>query len=902
METEHFRVITHQNDSLAYRVAQIAEDKYRMLTRDFEIEWSKRTPIVVLDTDDIANGYANPLDHAIVIWTTGAVKETPDSLGWLDRVTGHELTHMVTFWSARNCFGKPWELMTLGLTPIWYLEGVAQTEAEHWDTHRDLLLRSAFRSGAVHPPKRLDGFIGSDRFDGRLIYEEGHALSRFISEAYGRDTLLQIIKKHKQFPLIPFSWTVKQVTGERVGPLFNAWKEETEGHYRSERQGRETAENFGAAIPIPLEVVHGIRYSSRNQPAVVGQETWDEGVSRLYVQNPQNSKWEIFGGPHVGANVAWSPDGNTLIISRKHRGSHGSILHDLFLVDIQTKKETWLTRDARATDPAWSPDGSALAFVKRHAEGSALWIWDFNTGKLSPITPTLDGQEVFSPSWSPDSRMIAFSLVTQHGKREIAMTGREGDHSRILTDNDFDDRSPIWAKDGKSIVFCSAENGTPNLCRIAVDSLEKIWLTDVAGGVFNPAFSTSGDSISFVLFEERDRVRAYSIPADRALLPPEKISFPAWAASEISPGASVPVRFETPIQRYSAIQSICPHLVLPFMNMDEKGNQWGIIGYASDPLYHHEILAWLTAGSARTDFYLSHTYAGFEPLVTTQIWNRSLSRGDYLRVGQQDLWEHRTGVSLSFAWPFNRGRDMLSNHWISIFMQAEEIRPVEWIEPAVEWLKPFNGLEAFLGFRYAWSKEQPTVGMDIHPKNGTAFSASFIHADPVWGSDLKYSQWHSVLSKRKVIPWADHVLAAKISGFSVWGDTPIQDRYSLSSPYGIRALPHRIDGDRWGILSVEYRVPLIHDLGLKIPLFYFERFTLAGWNDYTTVWGTTLSTYQNGKRRSFDEAEEVWTSGVELRSRSYFLGKLAFVVRTGWGRQINHSDNGEFYWMVGGVF
>jgi hypothetical protein len=110
------------------------------------------------------------------------------------------------------------------------------------------------------------------------------------------------------------------------------------------------------------------------------------------------------------------------------------------------------------------------------------------------------------------------------------------------------------------------------------------------------------------------------------------------------------------------------------------------------------------------------------------------------------------------------------------------------------------------------------------------------------------------------------------------------------------------EGDRFLYGSAEYRIPLIRDLGFRIPIFYFERFAWAFWSDWGKAWGSNLTTYETGNRQGFGEADWVMTVGGELRCRIYLWGKLPVVVRGGYGKEILGGGDGNWYWLFGPVF
>jgi len=903
LKTTHFNILFHQGlDSLALNAALIAEDLYDPITTDLNGEPKGKTVIILSDVDDISNGIANPLDHTIFIWTQSDKKETTGSMHWLRRVIGHEFAHMVTFWGSRNVLGKPWELLTLGLTPTWFLEGVAQYESETWDAHRDLLLRTTVNDSALLPPRKLDGFVGADVIDSRLVYEEGHGLVRYIASKYGKDKIEELIRKHRKFP-ISFTWTMKRLLGTTTGNLFNEWKSETEETYKSVWQSKESANQIGVRINIPLQVVTGLRWSGDGQRiAAVGMDRWDEGIQRLYVIDDSKSDWTQLGGPHVGSYFSWSPDGENLVISRKNRGQHGSFIDDLFIFNIIHGKEVRITRNMRATDPAWSPIRDEICFVRRHPGGSKLCLLQLGSDKITPLTDK-HGEDVFTPFWAPDGERIVFSFIDALGKRDIGIINRDGSQFARLTDDFIDDRTPSWSPDGQWIAFCSYQGGTPNLFKIRPDHSRKYRMTDVAGGVYNPTWTPDSKEIGCVFFERRDSVTAFTIPSDRRLDDSTKLVRPAWASIEPydknKVGHSRQDILPSTSSTYRSLAHLRPLITLPFAGRDDGGLQGGLIHIAADPLYKHQIQGIVTGGK-RLDWSIEYLNGQLEPLIGLTFWGKTRDRGEFLIVDGPQLWERRIGAGLNISLPVNFGRTLLSNHIVQFNLDIERISDLypDRFDKFRPVFRPFTGWINTVGFGYGWFWERPDVGVGVHPSTGMAFNTALLRADHILGSDLEWTSLSGNFSIRQELPWKRHVFGIRLGTLMQWGQQPIQDMLSLN----LRGLSNSRGGDRFFHGTIEYRIPLIRDLGFRIPIFYFERFAWAFWMDWGKAWGSDLMTYETGLKRTFGDTTWLTTAGGELRCRIYLWGKLPIVVRGGYGWEITNGRNGDWYWLFGPVF
>jgi dipeptidyl aminopeptidase/acylaminoacyl peptidase len=177
----------------------------------------------------------------------------------------------------------------------------------------------------------------------------------------------------------------------------------------------------------------------------------------------------------------------------------------LFVFDVAKKTSTQITSgDFDDAQPAWSPDGKQLAFTSNRSQpdpdatrDSNIWVVAAdNTDKgahLTQITtnPAPDDQ----PAWSSDGKWIAyvteldphlFYYSTQH----LAVIPFNGGTAKVLTLSfDRSIRRPRFSSDGKFIYFTAEDDGTQNLCRIAITGDE---ITRPIGGRLNVSAFTVG--------------------------------------------------------------------------------------------------------------------------------------------------------------------------------------------------------------------------------------------------------------------------------------------------------------------------------------------------------------------------------------------------------------------------
>jgi dipeptidyl aminopeptidase/acylaminoacyl peptidase len=160
-----------------------------------------------------------------------------------------------------------------------------------------------------------------------------------------------------------------------------------------------------------------------------------------------------------------------------HRRDH------LYVFDVASKKTTQITSgDFDDNEPAWSPDGKSLAFSSNRSTdpdrnyNSDIWVVAAdNTDKGAHLTQvTTNPGSDRAPAWSPDGKWIAY--VTQidvkdmiYATHHLAIAPSSGGEAKVLTlAFDRSVRRPRFSADGRSIYFVAEDDGTDNLCRIAV--------------------------------------------------------------------------------------------------------------------------------------------------------------------------------------------------------------------------------------------------------------------------------------------------------------------------------------------------------------------------------------------------------------------------------------------------
>lgn len=156
----------------------------------------------------------------------------------------------------------------------------------------------------------------------------------------------------------------------------------------------------------------------------------------------------------------------------------------LYTLDLAGKTPTQITSgDYDDSEPAWSPDGKMVAFSSNRSTpdpdrtyNSDIWVVSAdNTDKGAHLTQvTANPGQDSSPAWSPDGKWIAY--VTQlepklfeYATHHLAIAPASGGEAKVLTlAFDRNVSEPHFSPDGNSVYFIADDDGTQNLCRIAL--------------------------------------------------------------------------------------------------------------------------------------------------------------------------------------------------------------------------------------------------------------------------------------------------------------------------------------------------------------------------------------------------------------------------------------------------
>jgi dipeptidyl aminopeptidase/acylaminoacyl peptidase len=177
-----------------------------------------------------------------------------------------------------------------------------------------------------------------------------------------------------------------------------------------------------------------------------------------------------------------------LQFKRDYQGDLDRRRTHLYTFDVAAKKLLQITSgDTDDRDPAWSPDGRFVAFVSNRGEDADanedtnIWVVAAdNPDKgqtLIQVTRNPGGDA--QPAWSPDGKWIAYVSnphpeLLWYATRQLALiaapaAGAKATEPKLLIEKlDRNAGSPVFAADGKSILFSLEDSGEDHLARVSI--------------------------------------------------------------------------------------------------------------------------------------------------------------------------------------------------------------------------------------------------------------------------------------------------------------------------------------------------------------------------------------------------------------------------------------------------
>jgi hypothetical protein len=667
IETEHFR-LTFPADlaETAMKSANYLEEANTFLSQSLYWQPSGKTPILVIDNTDFANGLTSPIEDFGIVFMVAP----PDNFSstyaydnWLRLLAIHEYTHFLNMDATRSLYAPLRYLLgdlplPNSLWPSWMLEGLAvydETRYTHSgrgrSTYYDMILRAAAERGTLD----TDDFVTLDRVngpnpyfpEGETAYLFGYHLMNQVASTTpagptadhdgmlksGQDALgVMSLRSSQRVPYL-INGNLENITGKDWYHHWDDWitsvrKRAGEELATIHKQPVTAFDGFDLTKtgPIRYNVLtahHGVdAYGSAVSPdgkyIAFTQETLEERMG-LFIREIKTGETRRLDDKLSGTTFSFTPDSKTIIYSSIRRTNEFYLFNDLVAYDLVKDRRYWLTEAARAEDPTLHEENGHLqvAYTLIKNQGTRLALselsqgtdgeWKLDSSSLKEYVPgTYD--HIANPAFSPDGKTIAFSLH-RNGlfQEDIALLDVASLTAKRIVENTHFNRYPAYKANGE-LYYVSDRTGVDNLYRYREGAPSEQW-TNLTTGLRYPAFSRDG-SVAYgtVLTAEGWFIGELELPktpiqSDLVTLSP----IPVPSPDENSNNHSVDKVYS--VDDYSLWPSILPRLWYPLFYLESTGAYFGYQTYGYDAADRHRYAAGLfyDTETASADYYADYT-------------------------------------------------------------------------------------------------------------------------------------------------------------------------------------------------------------------------------------------------------------------------------------------------------
>jgi len=748
-ETAHFRVHFHDGtDWTVRRTAEIAETVYESVTLFYNYEPDDKTDLIIKDVDDNSNGAAYYYDNKIEIWATPLDFPFRGNHDWLRDVITHEFTHIVSIQKSmkysRNIPASYFQVLAYEkekrddvvhgypniiasyaipgmVMPLWLAEGMAQfmfpgTTNDLWDSHRDMLLRDRVIHDKILSFDRM-GTFGKRGIGNESVYNQGYAFARYLTERFGEKTLPEIAE-YLSSPVnfLPAS-AIKKATGFSGEQIHREWVDGLNKKYIDRLSIIVKNEISGEILVSDGMIQFYPEFSGDSLLFYLSNKDMDYySQTSLYLYDMRTKESKLIQ-EKVRSKIALSPDGKVVYYSKKSKPNrYGSVFYDVYSYDLEKHKEKQVTKFARAYNPAVSPDGNQLVYVTGKDGTSNLILLNIQTNETRELTNFNNGEEIFSASWSPDGKSLAFDFVTAHGRDISIIDVATGSLVSFDTES-YDTRNPCFSPDGQWIYFSSDQTGIFNIYRRSTASGQTELLTNVSGGAFMPSVNMNGELAYSLLDDSAFKIAIVRQPAaidlakavysDYANLIPGNMPISSLSLAE-------PTKYS---DRFSKI------FVSPRLTIDYGTVKPGFYFYSSEILNRFNIFGGASINRIKDhDLFLLLEYHQWKPTFFFEFYNMSQSiLNSQIKWGpitiEQDYTFYLTEAIFGMSLPMGG-----INH-IRLDMDVQKYRtssdekiPSEDYYSSGFTYDYYHGLD----FRLNWHLKNvlPNVNEDTNPNNG----------------------------------------------------------------------------------------------------------------------------------------------------------------------------------------
>jgi len=557
-ETPHFNLHYYlQNDSMVRWIAKDAEVWYELHQQVFRDTFSKKNP-VILYSNHPEFQQTTAIQGEISVGTGGVTEAFKNRVVFpvmqinhqTRHVLGHELVHAFQYRVLIEG-GDSTRLENIGNIPLWMVEGMAEYfSIGKKDAFTAMWMRDAYLNHNIPSLRAM-----TENPNQYFPYRYGQAFWAYLGSTYGDTVIMPLFKATAMYG---YEMGIRRVFGYDAQTLSNLWRNTMENAYSSlpvdtavTPVGRSVinSSNSGRMNVSPAISPDGKHMAFLSEKNLFSIDLFladahTGGNIRKLSSKLTNEDIDEYS--FIESSGAFSPDSRKFAFSVFSRGKS-----KLMVVDVETGKELVLAAMGDISEfanIAWSPDGETVAFSGLKNGYSDIYLYNIAAKKLTQLTD--DGYSDYQPSFSRDGKRIVFStdrvsLQSDSRSVDIPMNMAIIDlgTKEITNINVFqgaNNLNPQFSADDSQVYFLSNCDGFRNMYRYTLESGKVERLTQYFTGIsgiteYSPALSLSanGDVLysyfrnnAYSLYYAKEdefkavEVDPYTVNFDAAMLPP----------------------------------------------------------------------------------------------------------------------------------------------------------------------------------------------------------------------------------------------------------------------------------------------------------------------------------------------------------------------------------------------
>ncbi|TCK85431.1 Tol biopolymer transport system component [Albibacterium bauzanense] len=513
-ETPHFDLYYYlKNDSLIKNIAKESEVWYELHQQVFRDTFTNKNPLIIYNNHpDFQQTTA--IQGTIGVGTGGVTEGFKNRVvmpimqinSQTRHVLGHEMVHAFQYHSLIE--GDSTQLENIANLPLWMVEGMAEyLSIGKKDAFTAMWMRDAYLNKDI---PSLRDLTESNKY---FPYRYGQAFWSYIGSTYGDTVIVPLFKATAKYG---YQMAIQQVFGYNETTLSNLWKTAIENTYKPLLT--DTAQvpigkiiidknNAGNTNVSPAVSPDGKYVAFLSEKDLLSIDLYlaeaETGkIIRKLTSRISNSHIDEFS--YIESAGTFSPDSRKFAYSVFSGGRN-----KLLITDVTNGKTLFLEGMgdvAEFSNIAWAPDGNSVVFSGLKEGQSDLYQYMFQNKELKQLTN--DAYSEYHPAFSHSGKLLVYS--TDRGS--FSRDDKTADISFNLSIMDMasnetrdlgvfplaNNLNPQFSGDDSQIYFLSNRDGFRNMYRytIATNSTEQ--LTDYFTGIsgiteYSPALSVSAN-------------------------------------------------------------------------------------------------------------------------------------------------------------------------------------------------------------------------------------------------------------------------------------------------------------------------------------------------------------------------------------------------------------------------